>query len=159
LFGASGGVMEAAIRTAYWMVTGRELEALTVDAVRGLDGVKQASVDADGLTLNVAVVNGLGNARRLLDEIRAGRNDLHFIEVMTCPGGCVAGGGQPGGADVDAVRKRMQGLYELDRQETVRTSHSNASVKRLYDEFLGQPLGHTSHELLHTHYAPRDVLA
>jgi NADH-quinone oxidoreductase subunit G/NADP-reducing hydrogenase subunit HndD len=159
LFGATGGVMEAAIRTAHWLVSGRELAAFTVEAVRGLEGVKQASVNVDGLTLNVAVISGLGNACRLLDEIRAGRNDLHFVEVMTCPGGCVAGGGQPVSADLSAVRKRMQGLYELDRQESLRTSHSNASVQRLYEEFLGQPLGHTSHELLHTHYAPRDVLA
>jgi iron-only hydrogenase group A len=159
LFGATGGVMEAAIRTAYWMVTNRELETLTVEAVRGTEGVKQASVDVDGLTFNVAVASGLGNACRVLDEIRSGRNDLHFIEVMTCPGGCVAGGGQPGHADLDAVRKRMQGLYALDRQESVRTSHRNAAVRQLYDEFLGQPLGHTSHQLLHTHYAPRDVSA
>jgi len=159
LFGATGGVMEAAVRTAHWLVSGRELGDLTVQAVRGLEGVKQASVNVDGLTVNVAVVSGLGNACRLLDEIRAGRNDLHFIEVMTCPGGCVGGGGQPANTDLNAVRQRMQGLYELDRREAVRTSHSNASVKRLYEEFLGQPLGHTSHQLLHTHYAPRDVLA
>jgi NADH-quinone oxidoreductase subunit G/NADP-reducing hydrogenase subunit HndD len=159
LFGATGGVMEAAIRTAHWMVTGRELGALTVEAVRGLEGVKQASVTVEGITLNVAVVSGLGNACRLLDEIRAGRSDLHFIEVMTCPGGCIAGGGQPASTDLDAVRKRMQGLYELDRHETIRTSHNNASVKRLYDEFLGKPLGHASHELLHTHYAARDMSA
>jgi iron only hydrogenase large subunit-like protein len=159
LFGATGGVMEAAIRTAHWMVTGRELGALTVEAVRGLEGVKQASVTVEGITLNVAVVSGLGNACRLLDEIRAGRSDLHFIEVMTCPGGCIAGGGQPASTDLDAVRKRMQGLYELDRHETIRTSHNNASVKRLYDEFLGKPLGHASHELLHTHYAAREMSA
>ena len=159
LFGATGGVMEAAIRTAHWMVAGREMGELTVEAVRGLEGVKQASVQVEGLTLNVAVVSGLGNACRLLDEIRAGRNDLHFIEVMTCPGGCIAGGGQPLGTNLDAVRARLKGLYELDRQASVRTSHSNASVKRLYDEFLGEPLGHQSHELLHTHYVTREALA
>ena len=158
LFGATGGVMEAALRTAHWMVTGREMGELTVAAVRGLEGVKQASVQVEGLTLNVAVVSGLANACRLLDQLRAGRNDLHFIEVMTCPGGCIAGGGQPLGTNLAAVRGRLQGLYELDRQETARTSHSNASVKRLYDEFLGQPLGHPSHELLHTHYIARETL-
>ena len=159
LFGATGGVMEAALRTAHWMVAGRDLGELTVAAVRGLEGVKQASVQVEGLTLNVAVVSGLANACRLLDQLRAGRNDLHFIEVMTCPGGCIAGGGQPLGTNLAAVRGRLQGLYELDRQETARTSHSNASVKRLYDEFLGEPLGHQSHELLHTHYIARETLA
>jgi iron only hydrogenase large subunit-like protein len=158
LFAATGGVMEAAIRTAHWMVTGRELGDLTVSAVRGLDGVKRATVKIDSLELNVAVVSGLANARRLLDEIRAGHSDLHFIEVMTCPGGCIAGGGQPLGTDLTAVRGRMQGLYQLDCQETVRTSHSNAAVQRLYNEFLGKPLGHQSHRLLHTGYAKREVL-
>ncbi len=158
LFGASGGVMEAAIRSAYFLVTGKELDKLEVEAVRGLEGVKEARVSIDGLDLGIAVVSGLGNASRLLDQIRAGRNDLHFIEVMTCPGGCIAGGGQPIGANTDAVRARMKALYSIDAHELVRVSHHNEAVKRLYAEFLGEPLGEKSHHLLHTHYAPRDVL-
>ncbi len=158
LFGASGGVMEAAIRSAYFLITGKELDKLEVEAVRGLEGVKEARVSIDGLDLGIAVVSGLGNASRLLDQIRAGRNDLHFIEVMTCPGGCIAGGGQPIGANTDAVRARMKALYSIDAHELVRVSHHNEAVKRLYAEFLGEPLGEKSHHLLHTHYAPRDVL-
>jgi NADP-reducing hydrogenase subunit HndD len=109
--------------------------------------------------LGVAVVSGLGNASRLLDQIRAGRNDLHFIEVMTCPGGCIGGGGQPIGANPTTVRMRMQSLYAIDSHEPVRASHNNAAVQRLYAEFLGQPLGEKSHHLLHTQYAPRGVLS
>jgi NADH-quinone oxidoreductase subunit G/NADP-reducing hydrogenase subunit HndD len=159
LFGASGGVMEAAIRTAHFLVTGRELDKLEVEAVRGLEGIKEARVPIDGIELGVAVVNGLGNACCLLDDLRAGRRgDLHFIEVMTCPGGCIGGGGQPMTASRAAVRSRMQALYHIDSQEAVRRSHQNESVKRLYDEFLGAPLGEMSHHLLHTSYAPREAL-
>ena len=158
IFGATGGVMEAAIRTAYCLITGEELEHLEVEAVRGLEGVKEASVQIGDLEARVAVVSGLGNARRLLDEVRAGRKELHFIEVMTCPGGCIAGGGQPLGADLDAVRARMQALYTIDSDEPVRTSHNNLSIQRLYKEFLGEPLSHKSHELLHTNYAEREVV-
>jgi iron-only hydrogenase group A len=158
LFGATGGVMEAALRTAYFMITGKELEKLEVKAVRGLDGVKEAKVQVGDLEVGIAVASGLGNARKLLEQIRAGRKDLHFIEIMTCPGGCIAGGGQPLSTNVDAVRARMQALYKIDREETVRTSHSNKSVQRLYAEFLGKPLGEKSHHLLHTHYAKREAV-
>ncbi len=159
LFGASGGVMEAAIRTAHYLVTGQELPDLHVQAVRGLEGVKEARVAVNGIELGVAVVSGLGNARRLLDELRAGkRKDLHFIEVMTCPGGCINGGGQPIGTDSSAVRSRMQALYEIDDRESVRTSHANEAVQRLYNEYLGVPLGEKSHHLLHTHYVRREAL-
>jgi NADH-quinone oxidoreductase subunit G/NADP-reducing hydrogenase subunit HndD len=158
LFGGSGGVMEAAIRSAHYLVTGKELEQLEVQDVRGLDGRKEAKVPVGDLTLGVAVVSGLGNARTLLDEIRAGRDDLHFIEVMTCPGGCIAGGGQPLGADPEAVKSRLKALYRIDRDEPLRVSHKNPDVQRLYDEYLGKPLGEKSHHLLHTQYAPREVL-
>ena len=158
IFGATGGVMEAAIRTAYRLLTGEELADLEVLSVRGLQGTKTARVRIGELDVGVAVVNGLANARKLLDEIRAGRDDLSFIEVMTCPGGCVAGGGQPLGTDPKAVRARMQALYTIDRRESVRTSHQNADVRRLYDEYLGEPLGEKSHKLLHTRYARRVVL-
>ncbi len=159
IFGATGGVMEAAIRTAYHLITGGELEALDVKAVRGQKGVKEASVQVtDDLTVNVAVASGLANARQLLEDVKAGRKDLHFIEVMTCPGGCVAGGGQPYATDEAAVRARMQTLYKLDRDSALRTSHANPSIRKLYEEFLGEPLGHKSHELLHTKYGKREVV-
>lgn len=158
IFGATGGVMEAAIRTAYHMLTGGELEDLKVEAVRGFDGRKEAKLNIDGQEIGVAVVSGLLNARALLEEIRNGRDDIHFIEVMTCPGGCIAGGGQPQTADPEAIRARMQALYNIDRDEPVRTAHGNPSIQRLYEEFLGEPLGEKSHHLLHTHYAKREVL-
>lgn len=158
IFGASGGVMEAALRSAHYLATGAEMEKLEVPAVRGQDGVKEATVQVGDLELKVAVVNGIGNARALLDEVKAGRKDVHFIEVMTCPGGCVGGGGQPLDMNADAVRSRLKGLYKLDAEAANRTSHTNESVKRLYDEFLGEPLGEKSHQLLHTHYVARDVV-
>ncbi len=157
LFGATGGVMEAAIRSAHFLITGKELEELKVQPVRGLDGVKEARVTIGDLELGVAVVSGLHNASKILDDVREGRRNLHFIEVMTCPGGCIAGGGQPYGTNLDAVRARLNALYAIDRTERMRTSHSNPSVKRLYEEFLGEPLGEKSHHLLHTHYAPREA--
>ncbi len=158
LFGGTGGVAEAAIRTAHFLITGRELKNLNVEAARGLKGVKEARLHIDGLEVGVAIVSGLANAGRLLEELRRGRNDLHFIEVMTCPGGCIAGGGQPSGTNLEAIRARMQWLYTIDENEPLRTSHRNESVRRLYEEFLGHPLGERSHALLHTHYARREVL-
>jgi NADH-quinone oxidoreductase subunit G/NADP-reducing hydrogenase subunit HndD len=156
IFGATGGVMEAAVRTAHFMLTGKELDDLAIPALRGLEGRKEATVRIGPAEVGVAVVSGLGNARELLNELRDGRNDLHFIEVMGCPGGCISGGGQPIDLDLSAVKSRMQALYNLDAEGELRTSHTNASVMRLYEEFLGEPLGHKSHELLHTHYAPRE---
>jgi iron only hydrogenase large subunit-like protein len=119
--------------------------------------VKEATVSIDGLEIGVAVVSGLDNAHKLLEEIKAGRKKLHFVEVMTCPGGCIAGGGQPFSTNPEAVRARMQALYKIDREATVRVSHANEEVQRLYRDFLGKPLGHKSHELLHTHYTQRNV--
>ena len=150
--------MEAAIRTAYHLLTGDELPGLKVEAIRGFDGRKEAKLEINGTPIGVAVVSGLQNARQLLEEIRNGRDDIHFIEVMTCPGGCIAGGGQPLNANPDAIRARMQALYTIDRDEPVRTSHGNPSIQRLYTEFLGEPLGEKSHHLLHTHYAKREVM-
>ena len=157
IFGASGGVMEAAIRSAHWLLTGRELADLKVEPVRGFDGLKEAHLAINGMDIGVAVANGLGNARRLLDQLREGRSDLQFIEVMTCPGGCIGGGGQPLGADINALKARMQALYTIDRDEVLRVSHKNEMVQRLYRDFLGKPLGEMSHRLLHTHYHHRDV--
>ncbi len=156
IFGASGGVMEAAVRTAYHLITGDELENLDVKAVRGMEGVKEAKVTVGDLEVGVAVANGVANARKLLDQIREGRDDLHFIEVMTCPGGCIAGGGQPIGTDPEKIRDRVKALYKIDSEDRIRVSHQNPSIQRLYEEFLGEPLGHKSHELLHTHYHKRE---
>jgi NADH-quinone oxidoreductase subunit G/NADP-reducing hydrogenase subunit HndD len=158
IFGASGGVMEAAVRTAYFLLTGAEAAKLEVQPVRGLKGIKEIKTKIGDLEVGAAVVSNLGNARKLLEEIKAGRKDLHFIEVMTCPGGCINGGGQPIGADLNAARARMQALYKIDQNENVRVSHKNPYITRLYDEFLGKPLGEKSHKLLHTHYGVREVL-
>jgi len=158
LFGASGGVMEAALRTASHLLTGQPLPELKVDALRGSSARKEAKVHLGELEVGVAAVSGLSNAATLLDELRAGRSDLHFVEVMTCPGGCVAGGGQPIGADPAAIKARMAALYTIDRDAGLRCSHDNPSVKRLYREYLGEPGGERSHTLLHTRYAPREVL-
>lgn len=158
LFGGSGGVMEAALRTAYHMITGEEMETLKVEAVRGQEGIKEAKIKIGDLEAGVAVVNGIGNASRLLDQIKEGRNDLAFIEVMTCPGGCIAGGGQPLNTDNEKIKSRLSALYRIDQTEKVRVSHENKDIKRLYDEYLKAPLGEKSHHLLHTHYIERKVL-
>ena len=158
LFGASGGVMEAAIRSAYFLLTGEELKEYKIQDLRGMKGSKELRVKVGDLEVGAAVVSSLGQARKLMDEIKAGRSDIHFIEVMTCPGGCINGGGQPIGADLEAVKARMNALYQIDRDDRLRVSHKNEWVQRLYTEFLGKPLGHKSHELLHTHYDKREVL-
>jgi len=158
IFGASGGVMEAAVRTAHYLLTGKELSELKIEPLRGLKEAKELHVEVAGLKLGAAVTSGLDNARKLLDQIRAGRDDLQFIEVMTCPGGCINGGGQPLGVDQQAVRARMQKLYQIDSDENVRVSHKNKWINRIYAEFLGEPLGRESHRLLHTHYEERSEL-
>lgn len=158
LFAASGGVMEAAIRTAYHMLTGKELEDLRIEAVRGMQGRKETKINIDGLELGFAVVSGLKNASVLLDEIRNGRDDLHFIEIMACPSGCVNGGGQHIGADENAVLSRMKSIYNIDSMETLRVSHKNPDIMKLYSDYLEEPLGHKSHELLHTQYEERPVM-
>ncbi len=158
LFGGSGGVMEAAVRTAHYFLTGRELAGLKVEALRGLRGLKEATLDIDGMEVGVAVASGLANARILLEQIKEGRDDLHFIEIMTCPGGCIGGGGQPLSTDPNAVRKRLQAIYKIDHEEMDRTSHGNKAIQRLYAEYLGEPLGEKSHKLLHTHFTARKAL-
>lgn len=156
LFGASGGVAEAAVRTAHHLLAGQPGEVPKIPALRGLDGVKEFKTSIAGRTIGVAAVSGLANARRLLEDVKAGRRDLHFIEVMTCPGGCINGGGQPRAGSPDAVRARMQALYAIDRDASSRASHQNPAVQRLYAEFLGRPLSSTSHDLLHTRYDRRE---
>lgn len=159
IFGASGGVTEAALRTAHYMITGSELENLTVKDVRDSDGIKESKVEVGPLTVGIAVISGLANARKILDQIVEGRSDIHFIEVMTCPGGCVNGGGQPLNLDRHAIRERTAALYKIDASEKLRTAHSNPSIQELYRDFLGKPLGELSHELLHTHYTERERIA
>jgi iron-only hydrogenase group A len=157
IFGTSGGVMEAAIRSVHYFITGKEMVKFQVKAVRGLEGRKEAKINIGELEVGVAVVSGLKNAEILMEEIRNGRNDLHFIEVMACPGGCINGGGQPIGTDEKAVKSRMMSLYDIDEKDAIKVSHKNPYITELYDKFLGKPLGHKSHELLHTHYQKRDV--
>lgn len=155
IFGATGGVMEAALRTAYEIYTGKTLDSVDFQEVRGLEGVKEASVDADGTEVRVAVAHGLANARKLLDRVRSGEGNYHFIEVMTCPGGCIGGGGQPIPVDTVIREKRLEAIYRADEVMTLRKSHENPAVKELYETFLGKPLSHKSHELLHTSYTRR----
>jgi len=155
IFGTSGGVMEAALRTAYYKITGKELEQVELTDVRGMAGIKESSININGMTLNVAIVNGIGNVKKILEEIEKGESKYHFIEVMACPGGCINGGGQPIHQNPDKVRKRAQALYEIDAKMKNRRSHENESVKKLYKEFLGEPCGHISHEILHTTYINR----
>ncbi|MEW6702853.1 MAG: NADH-dependent [FeFe] hydrogenase, group A6 [Bacteroidota bacterium] len=155
IFGTSGGVMEAALRTAYLKLSGSELENLDLQDVRGSKGIKEASILINGLEINVAVVNGIGNAGKVLDEIERDESRYHFIEVMACPGGCINGGGQPIHSKPEKLRKRVQALYEIDSKMENRRSHENDSVKKLYKEFIGEPNGHIAHEVLHTSYFNR----
>jgi len=158
LFGTSGGVMEAAVRTAHYLITGKELKKLKIQSLRGAASIKEAIVDIDGLKIQIGVVSGLGNARNLLEDIQRGRKKFHFLEVMTCPGGCIAGGGQPIGSDLDALKARMTALYNIDQRENLRTSHNNIMIRELYEKYLEKPLSQKSHQLLHTHYKHRKVL-
>ncbi|MDR1297115.1 MAG: [FeFe] hydrogenase, group A [Deltaproteobacteria bacterium] len=152
IFGTSGGVMEAALRTVYEVVTKEPLAPLDLEAVRGHQGLKTVEVDLKGTKVKVVVANGLANARHVMDEIRAGKCDATFIEIMCCPGGCVGGGGQPyGNSQIKLQRK--DGLYEADKALPIRKSHENPEVQELYKNYLGAPLGEKSHHLLHTHYS------
>jgi len=167
IFGATGGVMEAALRTVYEIVTGREIpfEKLNVLPVRGMEGVRSASLKITGakseysflenVTINVAVAHGLSNATLLMDEVIKGNSQYHFIEVMACPGGCIGGGGQPIPTNFGIRSKRAEAIYVADMNLPIRKSHENPEVIALYKEFLKEPLGHKSHELLHTHYISR----
>ncbi len=166
IFGSSGGVMEAALRTAYELATGEALPNLDIEAARGHQGVKQFSVDVKDVTLNLAVANGLGNARKVLDQVveakRKGEDmPFHFIEIMACPGGCVGGGGQPHGTlDGSVLKRRAEratGLYAEDKAMEIRKSHENPAIKKIYADFLEKPLSHKSHTLLHTTYNERDA--
>jgi NADP-reducing hydrogenase subunit HndD len=155
IFGATGGVMEAALRTVYEVVTNKELATLDFNDVRGMEGVKEAEVDLDGTKVKVAVAHGLGNARKVLDLINEGKADYHFVEVMCCPGGCIGGGGQPIPTNTEIRQKRIEAIYKADAGMPIRKSHENPAIKALYEEFLEKPLGEKSHHLLHTHYVQR----
>ena len=153
IFGATGGVMEAALRTACELHTGKTLDKVDFVQVRGLEGVREATVDIDGLELKVGIAHGLGNARRMLEDIRSGKSVFHAIEIMACPGGCVGGGGQPlHHGNIDVIDARRKAVYEEDRNKPLRKSHENPDIKSLYADFLGKPLCGKAHELLHTHY-------
>ncbi len=156
IFGATGGVMEAALRTAYELLTGKVLADVDFTAVRGLDGSKEAVIPVEGVgDVRVAVAHGLGNARKLLDRIKSGEAQYHFIEVMACPGGCVGGGGQPIPVSNEKRKLRAAALYGEDKALKHRKSHENPAIAKIYEEYLGEPLGHKSHELLHTKYTAR----
>ena len=158
IFGVSGGVMEAALRTAYELQTGKPLEKITVDEARGLDGTKRFSVDMNGTKVNCAVVHSK-YARELMESIKAGKEDLQFVEVMACPGGCISGGGQPHSNRADTMDKRMNAIYSIDAGKKLRKSHENPDIQTLYKEFFEKPGSHAAHELLHTTYAAQSVRA
>lgn len=170
IFGTTGGVMEAAIRTVYEIVTGNELpfEELHIEPLMGLEGIKTVDLYIEktipewsileGETLKVAVASGLSNAKKLLEEIQDGKSEYHFIEIMACPNGCIGGGGQPRPTTDEIRNKRMEAIYKEDESKKLRKSHDNPFVTKLYDEFLKEPLGHKSHELLHTTYVKEEYL-
>jgi NADP-reducing hydrogenase subunit HndD len=156
IFGATGGVIEAAVRTAYEVHTKKKLDRVDFTELRGLDGVRSATIDFNGLPINIGIAHGLGNARKLLEDIRDGKSTFHAIEIMACPGGCINGGGQPQHhGNMDVIKARWEAIYREDAGKEIRKSHENADVIRLYEEFLGKPLGEKSHHLLHTHYFDR----
>ena len=155
IFGTTGGVMEAALRTVVWKLTGGQVDQLDYHAVRGYRGVKEASVYIGDLEVKVAIVNGIGNVWPIMEDIRKGESPYHFIEVMACPGGCLNGGGAPLVRDPGQVAERMWKMYKSDANNPVRRSHENTQVQALYEEYLKEPCGHTSHHLLHTHYVDR----
>jgi NADH-quinone oxidoreductase subunit G len=157
IFGTTGGVIEAAVRTANAWLTKSDTGRIDFDELRGLQGVRAATVNIAGTDINIAIANGLGNARKLLEEIRDGKANYHAIEIMACPGGCVGGGGQPyHGNNIAVLKKRAEALYEEDNAKPVRMSHQNPDIIKLYDEFLGEPYSEKAHHLLHTSYTKRE---
>jgi NADP-reducing hydrogenase subunit HndD len=156
IFGTTGGVIEAAVRTAYELHTKKELPRLDFDELRGMEGIREATIDFDGLPVKIGIAHGLGNARKLLEDIQAGKSKFHAIEIMSCPGGCIGGGGQPyhhGNADI--LKKRQMAIYQEDSKKSIRKSHENPYIVKLYEEFLGKPMSEKAHHLLHTEYFDR----
>ncbi|MDR0286379.1 MAG: iron hydrogenase small subunit, partial [Clostridiales bacterium] len=158
IFGTTGGVIEAALRTAVAWLTGKKLEKVDFTQLRGLEGIREASVDINGQEIKIAIANGLGNARKILENVRDGKCQYHAIEIMACPGGCVGGGGQPFYRnDLEILHKRAAAIYEEDKEKPIRSSHENPEIIKLYDEFLGKPYSEKAHELLHTGYTKRGI--
>lgn len=157
IFGATGGVMEAAIRSVYALTTGREMERLEYTEVRGFKGIKEAAVNLDGLEVKVAVAHGMKNAKTLLELLQSGKADYHFIEIMACPGGCIGGGGNPP-KTWKIMEERRKAIYAAEEKLPIRLSHKNPAIKRIYETYLGEPCGEKSHKLLHTHYYNRQDL-
>ncbi|OGH97493.1 MAG: ferredoxin [Candidatus Melainabacteria bacterium GWA2_34_9] len=155
IFGASGGVLEASLRTAYNLLTGNELEKIDFQSVRGLSRLKEASIDINGKELKVAAVSSLGEARKLIERIKCGEVNYDFVEVMACPGGCIAGGGQPYTEDYEVIKARMESLYAIDFGKDIRKAHKNPFIMKLYEDFLGEPLSEVSHKYLHTKFKRR----
>ena len=161
IFGTTGGVMEAALRTGYELITGEELQKINFEEVRGEQGIKRATIKIGEKDVNVVVAHGLGNARKVSEEIRSGNVDYDFVEVMACPGGCVMGGGQPiksskTRAEIDVRQKRAEAIYSIDERSVVRKSHDNPILKQIYKEYIGEPGEHRAHELLHTEYNKKE---
>ncbi|MDD2199842.1 MAG: NADH-dependent [FeFe] hydrogenase, group A6 [Bacteroidales bacterium] len=153
IFGVTGGVIEAACRTAYEVFTGKTLEKLEFTELRGMEGVRSATIDFDGTPINIGIAHGLGNARKLLEQVVAGESEYHAIEIMACPGGCIGGGGQPlHHGDSNVIKARAAALYREDEGKPIRKSHENPEIIKLYEEFLGKPMSEKAHKLLHTHY-------
>lgn len=156
IFGTTGGVIEAAVRTAYDWITGETLEKVDFQQLRGLEGIRSATVQVGDMNLRIGIAHGLGNARRLLEDIRDGKSQFDAIEIMACPGGCIGGGGQPyHHGDIEIIKKRQMAIYAEDKNKVLRKSHDNPYIKQLYDEYIGEPYNERAHQLLHTHYVPR----
>ncbi|HNQ38391.1 MAG TPA: [FeFe] hydrogenase, group A, partial [Prolixibacteraceae bacterium] len=156
IFGTTGGVIEAAVRTAYELHTGKDLPRIDFTELRGMEGLRSAVIDFNGLPIHIGIAHGLGNARKLLEEIRSGKSHFHAIEIMSCPGGCIGGGGQPyhhGNAEV--LKKRQMAIYREDANKAIRKSHENPYIQKLYEEYLGHPMSEKAHHLLHTVYFDR----
>jgi NADH-quinone oxidoreductase subunit G/NADP-reducing hydrogenase subunit HndD len=158
IFGATGGVMEAALRTVYEVYTGKTLPRLEFTDVRGLDGIKEATIDLNGFALKVCVAHTLGNARYLMDKLRSGELNYHVVEIMACPGGCIGGAGQPyHHGNVEVLKARARAIYREDEGKPIRKSHENPDIQQLYKVYLGEPLGELSEKLLHTRYFDKSI--
>jgi NADP-reducing hydrogenase subunit HndD len=159
IFGTTGGVIEAAVRTAYELHTKKKLPKIDFEELRGLDGIRQATIDFDGLPINIGIAHGLGNARKLLEDIQSGKSKFHAIEIMACPGGCIGGGGQPlHHGDSSIIKARQAAIYREDKGKAIRKSHENPFIVEIYEKFLGKPLSEKSHHLLHTAYFDRSKI-
>ena len=159
IFGTTGGVIEAACRTAYEVFTGKTLPKIDFEELRGLEGVRSAVIDIDGIKLNIGIAHGLSNARKLLEQVKRGESTFHAIEIMACPGGCIDGGGQPlhhGNSEI--IKARWKAIYEADKNMPIRKSHENPSILEIYKDFLGEPGSEKAHHLLHTHYFDKKPL-